>query len=67
MAYSRILRIIQWTIVLLLAVLLILYVVLRPEWARPVMMTLGAIYIAVRLWMIVAGAVRKRRSGQHDA
>ena len=57
MKYSRILLIIQWIIVLLLAVSLILYVTLRPEWARPVMMTLGVVYVAVRIW----GWCRKKR------
>ena len=49
-----IIRFLQWTVIVLLAVLLILYVVQRPEWARPVMMALGAAYIVVRLcgWWI---------------
>ena len=49
MAGSGLIRFLQWTVIVLLAVLLILYVVVRPEWARPVMMTLGAAYIVVRL------------------
>ena len=49
-----IIRFLQWTVIVLLAVLLILYMVLRPEWARPAMMALGAAYIVVRLcgWWI---------------
>ena len=66
MAYSNLPRFVQWAIIVSLAVLLILYIVLRPAWVRPIMMTLGAIYIAVRLWMIVA-ALRKKRHGQHEA
>ena len=49
MAGLRIIRFLQWTVIVLLAVLLILYMVVRPEWARPVMMTLGTVYIVVRL------------------
>ena len=66
MAYFDLPRFVQWAIVFSLAVLLILYIVLRPVWVRPIMMTLGAIYIAVRLWMIVA-AVRKKRRGEREA
>ena len=49
MTGSGIIRFLQWTVIVLLAVSLILYVVLRPVWARPVMMSLGAAYIVVRL------------------
>ena len=49
MTGSGIVRILQWMVIVLLAVMLILYVVFRPEWARPVVMTLGAAYIVVRL------------------
>ena len=53
-------RFLQWTVIVLLAVLLILYVVIRPEWARPVMIVLGAAYIIVRLFGWWIG----RRGGQ---
>ena len=67
MTDSKLLRFVQWAISLLLAVLLILYVALRPAWARPIMMTLGAVYIAVRLWMIIVGAICKKRRGEREA
>ena len=50
MAGSGLIRFLQWTVIVLLAVTLILYMVFRPEWARPVMMALGAAYIVVRLF-----------------
>ena len=50
MAGSGVVRFLQWAVIVLLAVLLVLYVVLRPEWARPVMIALGAAYIVVRLF-----------------
>ena len=50
MAGGGVVRFLQWTVIVLLAVLLILYVVIRPEWARPVMIALGAVYIVVRLF-----------------
>ena len=61
MAGLRIIRFLQWTVIVLLAVLLILYVIFRPEWARPVMMTLGAVYIVVRLF-----GWRLGRRGERD-
>ena len=67
MTDSKLLRFVQWTIILLLAVLLILYVALRPAWARPIVMTLGVVYIALRLWMIIVGAIRKKRRGEREA
>ena len=60
MAGGGVVRFLQWTVIVLLALLLILYVVVRPEWARPVMMTLGAVYIVVRLfgWWLGRGGRR---------
>ena len=49
MAGFGIIRFLQWTVIVLLAASLIVYVVFRPEWARPVMMAFGAAYIVVRL------------------
>ena len=50
MTGTGIIRFLQWTVIVLLAAALILYVVFRPEWARPVMIALGAVYIVVRLY-----------------
>lgn len=50
MANSRIILFVKWIVIVMLSVSLILYVVYRPEWAKPIMMMLGAAYIVVRLF-----------------
>ncbi|MCH5334988.1 MAG: hypothetical protein J1D86_04175 [Alistipes sp.] len=59
MTTSGIIRFLQWTIIVLLAVALVLYVVFRPVWARPVVMGLGAAYIIVRLFGLWSGRRRQ--------